>query len=285
MQKSLHDAIHDWHRSVVSSLASNNPIRLAEYALNLSRIIAYPELDAIDEISKIDSIGHLILKSNKEIINARPTQIIAAINDHLYKIENFKGNKDDYYNPSNSFLNIVLKRKLGIPITLSIIYIRVAHVLKFELHPINFPSHFLVKHVLEGENSDIIIDPYNEGRIMDDYSLKQLLDQTYPKLDVPLTRNFIEKSSDARVIIRMLNNLKASYFECNDLGNAELVNEMALDIDNNEQYGIRDRGMISFKRNNNQDALLQFNHYIDKFPEADDIDMILDIIRKIRRKN
>ena len=69
-----------------------------------------------------------------------------------------------------------------------------------------------MKHVLDGENNDIIIDPYNEGRIMDDYSLKQLLDQTYPKLDVPLTRNFVEKSSDARVIIRMLNNLKSSRF-------------------------------------------------------------------------
>jgi len=258
---------------------------LAEYGLNLSRIIAYPELDPKNEISKIDNIGDIILKSNKEIINARPTQVIATINDQLYKIENFKGNKDDYYNPSDSFLNIVLKRKLGIPITLSIIYIRVAYVLKFELHPINFPSHFLVKHVLDGENSDIIIDSYNEGRIMDDYSLKQLLDQTYPKLDVPLTRNFIEKSSDARVIVRMLNNLKASYFECNDLGNAELVNEMTLDIDKNEQYGIRDRGMISFKRNNNEEALVHFNQYIEKFPEADDIDMILDIMRKIRRKN
>jgi len=285
MQRSLHDAIHDWHRSVVSSLASNNPSRLAEYALNLSRIIAYPELDSKNEISKIDNIGDIILKSNKGIINSRPTQVISTINDQLYKIENFKGNKDDYYNPSNSFLNIVLKRKLGIPITLSIIYIRVAHVLKFELHPINFPSHFLVKHVLDGESSDIIIDPYNEGRIMDDYSLKQLLDQTYPKLDVPLTRNFIEKSADARVIVRMLNNLKASYFECNDLGNAELVNEMTLDIDKNEQYGIRDRGMISFKRDNNEEALVHFNQYIEKFPEADDIDMILDIMRKIKRKN
>ena len=269
----------------MSSLASNNPSRLAEYALNLSRIIAYPELDSKNEISKIDNIGDIILKSNKGIINSRPTQVISTINDQLYKIENFKGNKDDYYNPSNSFLNIVLKRKLGIPITLSIIYIRVAHVLKFELHPINFPSHFLVKHVLDGESSDIIIDPYNEGRIMDDYSLKQLLDQTYPKLDVPLTRNFIEKSADARVIVRMLNNLKASYFECNDLGNAELVNEMTLDIDKNEQYGIRDRGMISFKRDNNEEALVHFNQYIEKFPEADDIDMILDIMRKIKRKN
>lgn len=285
MQNSLHDAVHDWHRSVVSYLAFNNPSKLAEYALHLARIIAYPELDVIDEISKIDNIGRIIIQSNKEISNTRPTQIIAAMNNQLYKIENFKGNRDDYYNPSNSFLNIVLKRKLGIPITLSILYIRIAQLLKFELHPINFPSHFLVKHVLDGENNDIIIDPYNEGRIMDDYSLKQLLDQTYPKLDVPLTRNFVEKSSDARVIIRMLNNLKSSYFECNDIGNAELVNEMALKIDKNEQYGIRDRGMISFKRNKNQEALSHFNQYIEKFPEAEDIDMILDIIRKIRRKN
>ena len=109
----------------MSYLAFNNPSKLAEYALHLARIIAYPELDVIDEISKIDNIGRIIIQSNKEISNTRPTQIIAAMNNQLYKIENFKGNRDDYYNPSNSFLNIVLKRKLGIPITLSILYIRI----------------------------------------------------------------------------------------------------------------------------------------------------------------
>ena len=102
MQNSLHDAVHDWHRSVVSYLAFNNPSKLVEYALHLGRIIAYPELDVIDEISKIDNIGRIIIQSNKEISNTRPTQIIAAMNNQLYKIENFKGNRDDYYNPSNN---------------------------------------------------------------------------------------------------------------------------------------------------------------------------------------
>jgi regulator of sirC expression with transglutaminase-like and TPR domain len=83
----------------------------------------------------------------------------------------------------------------------------------------------------------------------------------------------------------MLNNLKSSYFECQDIRNAELVNEMILTIDGNDQYGFRDRGMILLKNKRREDALNIFNEYVEKYPEADDIDPILDIIRKLKKDN
>lgn len=282
MTKNIQTALNDWHKNVVSEMKINDPSKLAEYALHISRIVAYDHLVIKDELSKIDEIGKKIVRSMKDSSEIRPTQLIEKINHQLYKIENFKGNQDDYYNPSNSLLNIVIKRKTGNPITLSILYIQLAHSVNFRLYPVNFPSHFMVKHVLDDEENEIIIDPFNEGRIMDDYSLKELLDHFYPKMNIALTRKLVDKASNHDVIIRMLNNLKTSFFECQDLYNAELVNEMILDINNDDQHSLRDKGMIFLHKKRYEQALEFFNLYLERFPEANDVDNILELIRKIK---
>ena len=282
MTKNIQTALNDWHINVVSEMKINDPSKLAEYALHISRIVAYDHLVIKDELSKIDEIGKKIVRSMKNSSEIRPTQLIEKINHQLYKIENFKGNRDDYYNPSNSLLNIVIKRKTGNPITLSILYIQLAHSVNFRLYPVNFPSHFMVKHVLDDEQNEIIIDPFNEGRIMDDYSLKELLDHFYPKMNIALTRKLVDKASNHDVIIRMLNNLKTSFFECQDLDNAELVNEMILDINKDDQHCLRDKGMIFLHKKRYEQALEFFNLYLERFPEANDVDNILELIRKLK---
>jgi len=282
MSKNIQTALNDWHTNVVSHMTINDPSKLAEYALHISRIVAYDHLIIQDELLKIDEIGKKIIKSMKNLSESRPTKLIEKINHELYKIENFKGNRDDYYNPSNSLLNIVVKRKTGNPLTLSILYIQLAHSLNFTLYPVNFPSHFMVKHVLDDEENEIIIDPFNEGRIMDDYSLKELLDHFYPKMNIALTRKLVDRASNPDVIIRMLNNLKTSFFECQDLDNAELVNEMILDINSEDQHSLRDKGMVFLHKKNYKQALEFFNSYLEKFPEANDADTILELIRKIK---
>lgn len=282
MTKNIQAARNDWHTNVVSKMAIDDPSKLAEYALHVSRIVAYDSLVIQDELAKIEEIGKKVAKSFKGTSEFRPTQLIEKINHQLYKIENFKGNRDDYYNPSNSLLNTVIKRKTGNPITLSILYIQLAKSLNFTLYPVNFPSHFMVKHVLDEEENEIIIDPFNAGRIMDDYSLKELLDHFYPKMNIALTRKLVDKASNPDVIIRMLNNLKTSFFECQDLDSAELVNEMILDIHGNDQHGLRDKGMVCLHKKKYEEALNFFNMYIEKFPEASDVDTILELIRSIK---
>jgi regulator of sirC expression with transglutaminase-like and TPR domain len=282
MTKNIQTALNDWHINVVSEMKINDPSKLAEYALHISRIVAYDDLVIKDELSKIDEIGKKIVISMKNSSEIRPTQLIEKINHQLYNIENFRGNRDDYYNPSNSLLNIVIKRKTGNPITLSILYIQLAHSVNFRLYPVNFPSHFMVKHVLDDEENEIIIDPFNEGRIMDDYSLKELLDHFYPKMNIALTRKLVDKASNHDVIIRMLNNLKTSFIECQDLDNAELVNEMILDINKDDQQGLRDKGMIFLHKKSYEQALEFFNLYLERFPEANDVDNILELLRKIK---
>jgi regulator of sirC expression with transglutaminase-like and TPR domain len=227
-------------------------------------------------------MGGEFRQSIKKLMPLRPTQMIEQINNFLFKDKQFKSNVQDYYNPLNSYLNIVVQHRCGIPITLAILYMRIAFSVNFKLYPVNFPAHFLVKYILDDGDMEIIIDPFNGGRIMDDYSLKALLQQFYPHENIPLTRGFVEKATVGQVIIRMLNNLKASYYESLDLDKAEISNEMIISIDQDNTGAIRDKGMILLKRGKPIEAVKMLNLYLELDPEAEDADEVLDIIRNNR---
>jgi regulator of sirC expression with transglutaminase-like and TPR domain len=276
--------IQDWKNVVKDITSSGDTDRLTDYALHLARILAYPGLDVPATLAKIDSMGQEAAQFAKKSLSTprRPTQIIEKTNDYLFNIQKFRANTDDYYNPLNSYLNIVIERKTGIPITLAILYLRLASALNFKMHPVNFPGHFLVKHVLEDNSGEIIVDPFNGGRIMDDYSLKALLDQSYPRQNVPLTHALAEKATPAQVIIRMLNNLKGSYYEAQDMEKYGIANEMVLVIDQYNPDAIRDKGIMLLKNGNAPEALEVLNSYLEINPEAEDADEILDIVRQIR---
>jgi regulator of sirC expression with transglutaminase-like and TPR domain len=281
----IESLIQDWKSSVVKDITSSDDTgRLSDYALHLSRILAYPGLDVSAILSMIDSMGHEVAQIIKKdpSTSRRPTQIIDKINDYLFNIQKFKANIDDYYNPLNSYLNVVIERKAGIPITLAILYLRIACAVNFKMHPVNFPSHFLIKHVLEDNSGEIIVDPFNGGRIMDDYSLKSLLDQTYPRQNIPLTHALVEKATPMQVIIRMLNNLKGSYYEAQDIDRYSIANEMVLAIERYNPDAIRDKGIMLLKKGDSSEALKFLNSYLEINPEAEDADEILDVIRQIR---
>ena len=285
MAADIDSLIQDWKSSVVTHITSSDDTdRLAEYALHLARILAYPSLDVSAFLSLIDAMGQDVYRVLKKggNIPPRPTQIIEKINDHLFNVQKFKPNTDDYYNPLNSYLNIVVERKIGIPITLCILYMRVARSVNFKMYPVNFPGHFLIKHILEDNSGEIIVDPFNGGRIMDDYSLKALIDQGYPQQNIPLTHALVEKATAAQVVIRMLNNLKGSYYEIQDMERYNIANEMVLAIDLYNPDAIRDKGIALLKKGNSSEALEVLNSYLEINPEAEDADDVLDIIRQIR---
>jgi regulator of sirC expression with transglutaminase-like and TPR domain len=280
--------IEDWRSSVVTHITSSDDTnRLAEYALHLARILAYPTLDVSGLLSSIDTMGQEVARMLKKGGNMppRPTQIIEKINDFLFNVQKFKPNTDDYHNPLNSYLNIVIERKRGIPITLCILYMRVARSVNFKVYPVNFPGHFLIKHILEDNSGEIIVDPFNGGRIMDDYSLKALIEQAYPQQNIPLTHALVEKATAAQVMIRMLNNLKGSYYEAQDIYRYNIANEMVLAIDPYNPDAVRDKGIVLLKNGDPSEALKVLNSYLEINPEAEDADDVLDIIHQIRSGN
>ena len=282
----LQNCIEDWKNVVATPMRmKENTSRLAEYSLHVSRILAYPELNIESTLQQIDDLGKELSQKVRDPNRLRPTQLIEEINDFLFNKVKFKPNAHDYYNPANNYLNIVLERRTGIPITLSIIYMRIASVLDFTLFPINFPAHFLVKYVLDDQSAEIVIDPFNMGRIMDDYSLKELLERSYPRQNMALTRALLSNATASQVIVRLLNNLKNSFYESDELERAELANEMIISIDETNPFSIRDKGMIFLKRGQQLEALATLSKYLEMHPETNDADTILELIRQIRSQS
>lgn len=279
----LQRGIQDWKNVVATLVRSTNDInKLAEYSLHISRILAYPDLNIDYVLKQIDTMGLELKERIKNLRPLRPTQLIEEINEFFFNKVGFKPNVHDYYNPANNHSNIVFERKSGIPITLSIIYMRIAWAVDLKLFPVNFPAHFLVKYLLDDQSGEIIIDPFNLGRIMDDYSLKELLERSYPHQNIVLTRALLDKATPSQVVVRLLNNLKNSFYESDDLDRAELANEMIFCVDNTDPFSIRDKGMIFLKRGQQGEALVTLTKYLEMHPETNDADTILEIIRQIR---
>jgi regulator of sirC expression with transglutaminase-like and TPR domain len=183
----------------------------------------------------------------------------------------------------NNLLNIVVEKRIGIPITLSIIYISLGNSIGFKLYPVNFPGYFLVKHVLDEKGDEIIIDPFSHGRIMDTYSLKNILDKLIPYQNIPLTKIVVNKATLSQIAIRLLNNMKESFFESKDYDRLNIANEMILAIDTQNPYAIRDKGMIIYSKNPEKAEKLLIR-YLEIEPEAMDADSILNIIKNLRER-
>jgi regulator of sirC expression with transglutaminase-like and TPR domain len=279
--------INSWIINTVNSFIKPNKLdKIAECALQLSKIIYYNDMNVKKYLEEIDLMQkELNIKRESSNINfSRPTQIIELINEYMFKEQEFKANIHDYQNPLNNFLNIVIEKKIGIPITLSIIYITLAQSVNFILYPVNFPRHFLVKYVLDDANhNEIIIDPFNKGRIMDDYALKNLIDSFFPNQNIPLTKKLVEKANLSQVMIRILNNLKDSFFEIQEFDKLNIANEMIFAIDPKNIYAIRDKGVI-LQEKDPEKSLELLNTYLELEPEANDADIVLKIIKSIREK-
>lgn len=279
--------INNWIINTVNSFIKPNKLdKIAECALQLSKIIYYNDMNVKKYLEEINLMQkELNIKRESSNINfSRPTQIIELINEYMFKEQEFKANIHDYQNPLNNFLNIVIEKKIGIPITLSIIYITLAQSVNFILYPVNFPRHFLVKYMLDDANhNEIIIDPFNKGRIMDDYALKNLIDSFFPNQNIPLTKKLVEKANLSQVMIRILNNLKDSFFEIQEFDKLNIANEMIFAIDPKNTYAIRDKGVI-LQEKDPEKSLELLNTYLELEPEANDADIVLKIIKSIREK-
>lgn len=281
--------IQDWKTNIVEPIIKvNNLEKITDTALQISRILYNNDLNLEKILNEINIMhkelnNKIIAKSTNENIK-RPTQIIEIINEFMFKEKGFRSNIYDYQNPMNNLLNIVLEKKIGIPITLSIIYISLGNSIDFKLYPVSFPGCFLVKHVLDDKGDEIIIDPFNQGRIMDDYSLKNILDKLIPYKNIPLTKILVNKATLSQVSIRLLNNMKESFFETQDYERLNIANEMILSIDAQNPYAIRDKGIILSSKNPEKATELLIK-YLEIEPEATDADAILNIIKNLKKKS
>jgi len=258
------------------SFSTQSKFNLIEKCLKISQILEYPDLDISKYIQKINEIGKNLSLEINNVDN--PTYKISMLNEHLFQKYGFTGDTEDYYNPKNNFLNQVLEKKSGIPLTLSIIYSEIAKHIGLELRIVGFPSHVIVKY-----NEEILLDPFNKGKLLKLDDLEQILDRSFDG-QVDFYPEFLDEISTDKILIRMIRNLKNSYGQSFAYEKAMRCTNMILSLEPNSPEEIRDKGILEDRFSNHDLALEFLEKYLEQFPEAEDADFILELIRNIRNK-
>jgi regulator of sirC expression with transglutaminase-like and TPR domain len=209
-----------------------------------------------------------------------PLKVIQTINRHLFDTLGFRGNKNNYYDPDNSFLHRVLERRLGIPISLSVVYLAIAKRLNFPMQGVGLPGHFLIRP--EFENAEIFVDPFNRGEILFEADCQQRLTETYQH-KFQLDRNWLAPVDNKQILARMLNNLKFIYLHRQEIDKALSTMSAILQLEPEKTAEIRDRGLLYYQLNRWSEAILDLEYYLKVNPSSDDAPIIEVLLAKMNR--
>jgi len=215
-------------------------------------------------------------------VDAFPEQRIAALNHFLFEELQFSGNVDAYYDPRNSYLNEVLDRRTGIPITLSIVYLEVGRRVGLRLQGVSFPGHFLVK--LRVRRGQLVLDPFFGGEPQSVSALRSRLAQLMPQAragEIDL-ETLLEAASSRQIVARVLRNLKAIYLQAENYTRAlAVMNRMLLVVPESAEE-LRDRGLVYAKLECFRAALADLKNYARRRPDAPDLADVRGQIERLR---
>lgn len=228
----------------------------------------YPALDPARYDATLQSyVEHL--QAEVDTIAAAPLKM-AAINRHLFDELGFSGDHDEYYDPRNSYLNEVVERRLGNPISLALVQMEVARRLGITLDGISFPGHFLVR--LPTDEGVLVMDPFNGGRPL---GVEELRDRASAHLggqrpDDQVLAQILDPAPSRAILMRMLRNLHGVYAENHQWDRAARSADRLLKLDPDSADALRDRGLAYLKLDYPAGARRDLGRYVQRNPEAGD---------------
>jgi regulator of sirC expression with transglutaminase-like and TPR domain len=238
----------------------------------------YPQLVPEPYLHRLD----LFAEQVKDRLNdeTAPPVVLNEISKLLFEEEGFRGNTEAYYDPRNSFLNDVLDRKLGIPLTLGIVFLEVGWRLNLPLRGVNFPGHFLLRY--EGEAFRLLVDPFHHGQIRFEDQAQELLDRVYGG-SVPMQADYLRGATKHDVLVRLLANLKTIYLNTRDDVKALAAIDRILLIKPDAAEEIRDRGMVLARTGNIDEAIQALSRYLEIMPSAPDATRVKLLLDELTR--
>jgi len=253
-------------------------IDLAEAALLIAKN-AYRDLDVPGYLARIGELAGKLSAQLPE--DGTESSRIVALNRFLFEDQGFAPSVENYYDPRNSFLNEVLERRVGIPLSLSILYIEVGRRIGLPLQGISFPGHFLVKCTLK--EGVVIIDPYCGGITLSLQDLQQRLRETRGgEVSRAIVAAMLVAANKREILARMLRNLKGIYLDQRDYVRALSAIDWIIAVTPGEATEVRDRGLIYVKLECFRAALEDLEHYMQKAPNATDMDEIRSHVVELR---
>jgi regulator of sirC expression with transglutaminase-like and TPR domain len=189
------------------------------------------------------------------------------VSDLLFGQLGFRGNRDDYYDPKNSFLNDVLDRRLGIPISLSVVYVEVARRAGVQASGVGFPGHFLVR-VERDAGEPVVVDPFSGGRIVGKSTLESMAEENSKARR--LAKSLIAPATAREILVRMITNLKGIYASRGESARVLIVQSRILDLLPDSATERRDRAMLALRLGASRIARDDLARYLELSPEAGD---------------
>lgn len=249
----------------------------------------YPTLDYDQYLARLEELAEQVRSRmiNLDMQPANPPvtvnecfDVLHALNGVLFEQERFRGNRIDYYNPQNSFLNRVLERRLGIPLTLSLIYMEVGKRLGLQIAGIGMPFHFIVR--CEFQEASIYIDPYEKGKFLSEQDCRERLGQIF-KNQADFDPTWLEPLSSKQMLARMLTNLKNVYRHKGDFPRALMACDRILLINPLQATELHDRGVLHFHLKHYSRAIQDLSKYIELAPQTDNVEEVRQQIKMIRQ--
>ena len=265
----------DWQQFISMAGLPDNEIDLATAAF-LVAAMEYPGLDLDHQFGLLDSLSAGV--SAKLDASRDPLFCVNTLSEYLFDEVGFQGNLDDYYDPRNSFLNEVLRRRLGIPITLSLVCIEVGKRLDIPLLGVSMPGHFLLKHQQE---EDLFIDPFHKGILLSEEECAQRLQQV-TQANIPWDSRYLAPVSNRDFVARILRNLKNIYLQRRDHDRAIMTIDRLIVLQPEATQERRDRGIVRHNLGHHEEALEDLTEYLDSDPESEDVEDVERLVRHLR---
>jgi regulator of sirC expression with transglutaminase-like and TPR domain len=246
-------------------------VSLAEGAL-LIAAEEYESLDVDAYLARIDEMGAILRRRLRSDIST--TEALIALNHYVFEELGFTGNTDDYYDPRNSFLNDVIDRRIGIPITLAVLYIEIGRRIGLPLEGVSFPTHFLVKCVMR--EGAIILDPYARGASLgvDDLQARLQSVASNVEIDPPLVASLLTPAAPLDIFARMLRNLRAIYAGKGEALKALAASNRILALVPRAADEYRDRAALYAQLECFRAALDDYRQYLRLSPQAHDSESV-----------
>jgi regulator of sirC expression with transglutaminase-like and TPR domain len=270
---------------------AEDPIDLARTALIIARI-EYPDLNPGPSLDALERLGDRAAARLGGELAIR--QRVHRLNAFLFDEERFAGNRAHYHDFRNSLLNVVLGRRLGIPITLAVIYMEVAKRAGLDVQGIAFPGHFLMRVPLGAREAGLpalVLDPFSGGAEMDEAGCLRLLGTHLGQLadELPLDKTLLHPCSTRQIVARMLNNLKRIYVELRSFPQARIATDLLLALDPMLHAERRDRGLLAYHLDDYAGALRDLEDYLrlntwSARSEREEHDQIWEHIKTLRRR-
>jgi regulator of sirC expression with transglutaminase-like and TPR domain len=241
-----------------------------EGAMKIARV-EYPGLDGELYRAKLDEFANRAAGK----VKGRGRRAVGLLNAFFFDELGFRGNAENYYDPRNSYLNDVIDRRMGIPITLSTVYCEIARRLGLPAFGVGFPGHFLVKCLVG--RGDLILDCFS-GRILTRNDCQELLDSMQAE-SIPVSEDMFAIASPRDILSRMLNNLRRIHADRRDFARALRWIDMDMELRPDDPRNFRERGMLHVQAEDFGKAMADLERYARLLPGAPDLPQVREQLK------